>query len=391
MPAGMLALAIAIAMTMAVLLGSATPANAETTGAVGAAADLIVESPAGDEQASPPAAEAEPASPAEATAAPAGDGGASAEAESSPPAPAPEPSSAPVPSDVASIDLSSSDRGGPVAATTSQASELVGGIRQSAAEAVAPVVESAANSVTPVVESATNSVTPVVESANSVAPVADGAKSIGHLAGSAQHSLQKTGQSLVEAGTTLVSTAAPLSRVVASVHPAGDLIVPAADGDLPASTGADAGPFSNHQAGSSPASLPDGAFPGERVDILGGLTLRYFAGSEGIEPFRLWAPAGGKNSFAGGVPSPMMADTASALSDGGGGGANPVPLNGNGPLQPPESSPAAASGLGGSFFVPIVALLALLALVAPAIFRRLREMPDLAAPIPFVCALERPG
>lgn len=50
-----------------------------------------------------------------------------------------------------------------------------------------------------------------------------------------------------------------------------------------------------------------------------------------------------------------------------------------------------APGSGATFFVPIAALLALLALASPAILRRLRELPDFPAPTPFVCALERPG
>jgi hypothetical protein len=68
-----------------------------------------------------------------------------------------------------------------------------------------------------------------------------------------------------------------------------------------------------------------------------------------------------------------------------------APLGPSAPI--PESPGSAAPGLGssGSFFVPIAALLALLALVAPATFRRLREVPNLPAPTPFVCALERPG
>lgn len=65
------------------------------------------------------------------------------------------------------------------------------------------------------------------------------------------------------------------------------------------------------------------------------------------------------------------------------------------PLAPgPVSglSTSASPGPGGiSFFVPIAALLALLALAAPATSRRCKEA--LAAPVPsrFVCALERPG
>jgi len=90
--------------------------------------------------------------------------------------------------------------------------------------------------------------------------------------------------------------------------------------------------------------------------------------------------------------APSIADVASAAP--GGGGAtesfdDPTPLDG--PLPLPGPSGAAAPGPGGSFFSPIVALLALLALAAPAVHRRLWEVPDFRAPTPFVCALERPG
>jgi hypothetical protein len=68
---------------------------------------------------------------------------------------------------------------------------------------------------------------------------------------------------------------------------------------------------------------------------------------------------------------------------------DPAPLNI--PLPAPGSPGASAPGSGDAFFVPFAALLALLALVAPASMRRLREAPDFRAPIPFVCALERPG
>jgi hypothetical protein len=62
------------------------------------------------------------------------------------------------------------------------------------------------------------------------------------------------------------------------------------------------------------------------------------------------------------------------------------------PLDVPSSPPGAiAPASGDSLFVPFAALLALLALAAPASMRRLREAPDFRAPNPFVCALERPG
>ena len=70
----------------------------------------------------------------------------------------------------------------------------------------------------------------------------------------------------------------------------------------------------------------------------------------------------------------------------------------NGPVSPHSPEPPSgsttrvdATGSGATIFVPIAALLALLALASPAILRRLREPPDLPAPTPFVCALERPG
>jgi len=82
--------------------------------------------------------------------------------------------------------------------------------------------------------------------------------------------------------------------------------------------------------------------------------------------------------------------SAAASGEGAAGRLNdPAPLDGPVPL--PGAPTAAVSSSGDAFFVPIASLLALLALVAPAIFRRLREVPNFPAPTPFVCALERPG
>lgn len=61
------------------------------------------------------------------------------------------------------------------------------------------------------------------------------------------------------------------------------------------------------------------------------------------------------------------------------------------PLQLPAPSGAAGGSLGTSFFIPFAALLALLALAAPAISRRHWEPPAFVPPTPFVCGLERPG
>lgn len=61
------------------------------------------------------------------------------------------------------------------------------------------------------------------------------------------------------------------------------------------------------------------------------------------------------------------------------------------PLPVPGSPASAVADSGGTSFVPIVALLALLALAAPATLRRIGKAPGFRAPNPFVCALERPG
>jgi hypothetical protein len=356
-PTRLLALAIAVILAAALLLGLATPANAESTSAVGAVAGLATEGSTQGPEVGPSPAPAERESSAEAPAAAptSGDGG-NVQGESVAPAPAPEPNPPPQ----------------PVAYTASQASELVGTVRRDAAEAAAPVAESG----------------------DSVAPLADEGKSVEHVLGSAQHSLQKTAATVAETGKTLSSTIAPLSGAVAPVPAVSDLIAPASVEDSPGSAGVAAGPLSPRPAEGSPGSLLDGASPGGRVATLDDLFLAHFAGPGGIEPFRFLASASSGDAVAGGVLVPVMADATGAFS-GGGVAASPqvaVPQTGGGPLKPPsELSQAVASGLGGSSFVPIVALLALLALVAPTIFRRLREMPDLLAPIPFVCALERPG
>lgn len=70
-------------------------------------------------------------------------------------------------------------------------------------------------------------------------------------------------------------------------------------------------------------------------------------------------------------------------------GGSPTPSQA--PSPAPESPANAVPDSGGTSFVPIVALLALLALVAPATLRRLGKGWDFHAPTPFVCALERPG
>jgi len=71
------------------------------------------------------------------------------------------------------------------------------------------------------------------------------------------------------------------------------------------------------------------------------------------------------------------------------GSREPAPLDSPGP--PDDLPQVGASPSGSTSFIPIAALLVLLALVAPAIDRRRRKTVACSPPIPFVCALERPG
>lgn len=150
---------------------------------------------------------------------------------------------------------------------------------------------------------------------------------------------------------------------------------------------------------SSPAT-PDGArsVPGssEPIGLLaaekpiaapeGGLLVKHlsaFGGVESAQPEALEQRTGSAKI----PPSPAM--TGVHLNSFTGGHSSNSPIDN--PPVPPLRSPGAASGSGGPSFVPLAVLLALLALVAPASFRRRREVPGFRVPTPFVCALERPG
>lgn len=92
-----------------------------------------------------------------------------------------------------------------------------------------------------------------------------------------------------------------------------------------------------------------------------------------------------------GATAPSPTDLLRAAFAGGAHGdlGSPVPLKL--PVPVPGSPTHAVPDAGGPSFVPIAALLALLALVAPATLRRLGRGADFHPPIPFICALERPG
>jgi hypothetical protein len=72
--------------------------------------------------------------------------------------------------------------------------------------------------------------------------------------------------------------------------------------------------------------------------------------------------------------------------------ATPTPDRDQPVPTPPAPAPSAfAAGFGGSLFVPLAMLTALVALSMSPLLRRLREAPVIPAPNPFICALECPG
>lgn len=152
------------------------------------------------------------------------------------------------------------------------------------------------------------------------------------------------------------------------------------------------GPGTSNKTPSLPASPPAGQPTQRPIAAADDLRLppsHVTAPGPGGESHQLLAPGGSIGLLA------AVAVTAASAHSSPGSGPVPghptdrAPLDGPQPF--PDFSGEAIPAPGGSSFVPFAALLALLALVAAAILRRFREVPDLPAPALFVCALERPG
>jgi hypothetical protein len=151
--------------------------------------------------------------------------------------------------------------------------------------------------------------------------------------------------------------------------------------------------------GAMGAPPADSHLAGNELGVAG-LLIRHPVELGGLEtPWQPMAASAGGSSSSGGPPrlsadGPRLLSVAAIDSAGERFATSMPPIDGNNDPQRWPGSPAGAAagaGTGSSSFVPIAALLALLALAAPAIFRRLGELADLRAPTPFVCALERPG
>jgi hypothetical protein len=206
----------------------------------------------------------------------------------------------------------------------------------------------------------------------------DGVAPVGHLPALPRQPLQMTKEVLQRS----------LDRVGASGM-VEDLLAAAAPSEI------DGGAF-------SPAATPElpdrwaAASPSERAISLGGLVDQHFIGligPGGIEPLLLGAASGSHDSAVGELlhGEARVLSPAAGASPGGveQGSRNFTPPDFPAPADEPPQLGAPVSDAPS--FVPIAALLALLALVAPAIDRRRRETPAFSAPTPFVCALERPG
>jgi len=141
--------------------------------------------------------------------------------------------------------------------------------------------------------------------------------------------------------------------------------------------------------GVNPDLQPGGPQENQRATLLDLPFMQRITDFGGIEPLRLMianADFSAAHALSATAVTPLAEDIANspgAAPDRNGDRPNPMPS-----LPTPQIG---ASGAAPSSFVPIAALLALLALAAPAIRRRPWEGPVCSPPIPFVCALERPG
>jgi hypothetical protein len=167
-----------------------------------------------------------------------------------------------------------------------------------------------------------------------------------------------------------------------------DLLAPDIAKILPSQAGVAIGTRSHHAASRLPNALPTGAYLRYRATLMNPFLTQPLAEIGGVEAARLGAPNATAIGDSSPAPAVALGDSRTSSSER---SVNLPTVGGEGPPPFPTLPQTAASGLGSSSFVPIVALLALLALVVPAILRRLREVPSFRAPLLFVCVLERPG
>jgi hypothetical protein len=106
----------------------------------------------------------------------------------------------------------------------------------------------------------------------------------------------------------------------------------------------------------------------------------------GVKP-AVPAPPAASGARAPAVPTVGLAVDGRAADPGAARATQPPPPQPFGPMSGAATGAAAAASL----FIPLVALLVLLALAAPKLLRRFDATPAILRPTPFACALDRPG
>jgi hypothetical protein len=369
-PASRLSLAAIAAIS--VLLAIAAPTDAETATAAGAISTPTpaTESAAPVEQVQAPTGSPEPATDTEPVEVPtvssaAESAGAAVESTpaASPPPSIPSPAATPV---EVKAPAETEPNGSTAPALLQHASSQVTGIRERSAKAVEPVVDRLPPADIPAPQETVQGVLPQVPG-------------IGRLS---------------EVGLPEVPISTPIAGEVARSFPLLGRVTSAVMEGLPS-----AGELpvidwgaSRDEVSSLPGPAPlAGLFPYDPIGVQDGPFVEGLTGPGSDEPRWL-----GARALLSDAKEPLVAPTTLVGNEvhlDAGLGRSPggiAPLDR--PLPPIPGSPGAAvPGSAGSFFVPLAALLALLALVAPATLRRLRAAPGFRPPIPFVCALERPG
>lgn len=251
---------------------------------------------------------------------------------------------------------------------------------------IAPSPDSAGDSGPPVVPTPSEGATSVTTSLASTiptAPVAPVDRALPRSAAIADSTAEVATKVAKQASADALAAPAPARRL-------GDLLDPLSQMSEEATAPTAPGSIADH-----PRAIPPNLAPS-------GLALTRNAIAPGLLPSDALAAQAGESATEKALSS--VAVDAEAVRQPAGGVANAVAPTGAGggrpaggpapsdlPAPAPESPASAPAGSGGTSFVPIAALLALLALAPPATLRRLGRAPDFQVPTRFVCALERPG
>ena len=305
----------------------------------------------------------------------------------------------------------------PAAAAAETATESIGAAASTAVDGAASAARGvgatspSTGSESPTSSLPTDSVSSVSslaqDATSAVASVPEGSQSSASLAGRATPNVLPSGH-LGSTGSAVVKRVSePVRRVSTATAPVAanvkevlDSVVSSAAANLPAPPPAPLGFDRPASFAAAPNFIPPGPAASSAPEAGGPLGVGSAPTPLAAAPSRTYlglpaplAPdpsllAAARDALAGIGTADVLTAPAAGFDAGFPAGDRPAPGD---PLPAPFEAPGAGAGSSGSFFVPLAALLALLALAAPASFRRRREAPGFLAPVPFVCALERPG